>query len=259
MGHLRTPVAARTDGLVVLRDSPVHRLPAHVCLVALVAFALVVVATPAGSWGVLAADAALLAVVVGIARLPPRLVARRAAIEVPFLAFAALLPVVALGERVTVGPVSLSRAGLVGAGTLAAKATLGVVAAVVLAATTPPRELLAALDALRLPRTLVAILGFMLRYSTIITGQLRRLHLARVSRGGPGGPRALAAAAGGAGLTFVRAYERGERVHRAMQCRGYAGSMPPLRSAAATPAQWAGALSLPGLAALALALGAVAS
>lgn len=258
MGHARTVVGAPTDGLVVLRDTPVHRLPGHVGVVTLVAFSLVVVATPAGAWGVLAVDAALLAAVVAAARIPPRLVARRATVEVPFLVFAALLPVVALGERVAVGTVSLSRDGIVGAGTLAAKATLGVVAAIVLAATTPARELLAGLDRLRLPRTLVAILGFMVRYSAIVGEHLRRLHVARVCRGGPGGPRALAAAAGGAGLTFVRAYERGERVHRAMQCRGYAGRMPPLGSAPATPAQWASALALPGLAAVALAVSQVA-
>ncbi len=57
----------------------------------------VVVLTPAGSWGVMACQAALVAVVAAVARLPARLVARRMAVEMPFVVFALLLPFVAAG------------------------------------------------------------------------------------------------------------------------------------------------------------------
>jgi cobalt/nickel transport system permease protein len=236
---------APAEGLLVLRDSPVHRLPAHVKLVTLVAFALVVVATPAGSWGTYAALGALLAVVVAAARLPARLVARRTLVEAPFVVFAALLPVVAAGEQVAVGPLSLSRPGLVGAGTLLAKATLGVVAAIVLAATTPPRDLLAGLDRLHLPRSLGAILSFMLRYLAVIAGDLDRMNIARASRGEARRAARLTGVAAGAGALFVRSYERGERVHHAMLARGYTGRLPAVPGAAATPGQWVTAAALP--------------
>lgn len=244
--------ATETDGLLVPRDSPVHRLPAHVKLVALVAFVLAVVATPAGAWPALAAHTALVLLVVAIAAIPPALVVRRAVVEVPFVAFALLLPVVATGPRVGVGPLHLSEAGLVGGGTLLAKASVGVVAAIVLAATTAPRDLLAGLHRLRLPGVLVAILGFMVRYLAVVGGDVRRMRIARRSRGEAGRPR-LAGVAAAAGTLFVRSYERGERVHLAMLSRGYAGRMPTLAAAPARPAQWATALALPAAAVAVLA------
>lgn len=244
-----------TEGLLVLRDSPVHRLPAHVKLVALVGFVLVVVATPAGAWGAFAAYAGLLALAVALARVPASLVARRAVVEVPFVVFALLLPFVAVGPRVAVGPLSLSEAGLTGGGTLLAKATIGVVAAILLAATTSPRDLLAGLDRLHLPRVLVAIVSFMVRYVAVVAGDLQRMGVARASRGEAGGRgRRLAAVAASTGTLFVRSYERGERVHHAMLARGYTGRMPTIADGGASAAQWAEAALLPAAGAVVLAL-----
>lgn len=248
-----------TEGLLVLRDSPVHALPAHVKLVALVAFVLLVVATPAGAWGTLAAHAGLLATAVALARVPAGIVVRRMVVEVPFVVFTLLLPFVPLGPRVVVGPLTLSEAGLVGGGTLLAKATIGVVAAILLAATTPPRDLLAGLDRLRLPRTLVAIVSFMVRYVAVVAGDLQRMQVARAARGERAGRGArLAAVAAGAGTLFVRSYERGERVHHAMLARGYTGRMPALERGGAAAAQWAAAGALPLAGAVVLLIGSAA-
>lgn len=238
-----------TEGLLVLRDSPVHRLPAHPKLLALVAFVLAVVATPRGAWPAFAAYGALLAAALAAARIPARLVARRAVVEVPFVVFALLLPLVAAGPSLAFGPLALSRPGLEAAGTLLAKATLGVVAAILLAATTPPRDLLAGLDRLHLPRTLVAIGSFMLRYVAVVAADLHRMRLARESRGERGGaPARLAGVAAGVGTLFVRSYERGERVHHAMLARGYTGRMPAPDGASASLAQWSTAALLPAAA-----------
>jgi cobalt/nickel transport system permease protein len=129
----------------VLADSPVHRLPAHGKVLALLGFVLVVVATPAGTWWAFGAYAVLLVAILLVARVPLGLAARRMVVELPFVVFALLMPFVATGPQVEVLGLSLSRDGVLGGGTLLAKATLGVVAAIVLAATTGPRELLAGL------------------------------------------------------------------------------------------------------------------
>lgn len=223
------------DGLVVHRHGPVHGLPPHGKLLGLLAFVLVVVATPVpavvGSRGWLPylGYGVLLVGLVAVARLPFGAVARRCVVEAPFLVFALLMPFVAAGPRVQVGPLALSESGLVGGLALAVKATLGVGAAVVLAATTPTRELLAGLERLRLPAALVAICSFMVRYVSVVAGDAARMRVARESRGYTGGRAGhLAAVAAGAGTLFVRSYERGERVHLAMLSRGYDGRMPPL-------------------------------
>jgi cobalt/nickel transport system permease protein len=233
--------------------SPVHRLPAHLKLLAVLSFVVLVVLTPPDEY---AAFAAYLVLVLGAARLttvPASFLAARMVVEVPFVVFALVLPFVAQGQRVEVGPLTVSEPGLVAAFGLLAKATLGVLAALVLATTTEPRDLVAGLERLRLPQQLVQILGFMVRYLEVVTADLHRMRVARESRGFRA--RSLGAwpaLASSAGALFIRSYERGERIHLAMLSRGYAGRLPVTRRDPVTAAQWRAAAALPLLAALVL-------
>lgn len=237
------------DGLLVPRDSPVHRLPAQVKLVSLVCFVICVVSTPARVFWAFGVYAALVIAGVVLAKLPAATVLRRLAVETPFLVFALLLPFVAQGPRTDVLGVSLSDAGVLGAWNILAKGTLGVVAAIILSATTGPRDLLTGLERLRLPRTLIAILSFMIRYVSVVSGDLQRMRVARESRGYAGGGAGhLKAVAAGAGSLFVRSYERGERIHLAMVARGYDGTMPALAARAARRDEWLRGLTAPALA-----------
>ncbi|MBB1260616.1 cobalt ECF transporter T component CbiQ [Streptomyces alkaliterrae] len=234
--------------------SPVHRLPAHCKILAVLAFVLLVVATPRAAMWAFGGYALLLAAVAVVARVPPGFWLRRMLIEVPFVAFAVLLPFVAEGPRVEWLGLSLSESGLWAAWNVLAKGTLGVAASVLLAATTEIRELLLGLERLGLPPVLVQIAAFMIRYLDVIADELRRMRIARASRGFTArGPRQWAVLAKSAGALFVRSYERGERVHLAMLSRGYTGTMPVIDRLTASTAQWAGAATLP-LAALVLCL-----
>jgi cobalt/nickel transport system permease protein len=95
------------------------------------------------------------------------------------------------------------------------------------------------------PRQLVAITGFMVRYGDVIGDELHRMRIARESRGAGGGRLGhVRAVATSAGALFVRSYERGERVYLAMASRGYVGTMP-VRSASATRRTWAVCLLWP--------------
>lgn len=230
------------------RPSPVRSLPPETKLVALVAFALAVVAVPAASWPVLLVAAAGLLVVARLARVPVGWALRRSGVEVPFLIFALLMPLVASGPRMRVGPLTLSEVGLVGGGLVITRATLGLGAALVLTAATPPHEIIEALGRLRLPRALVDVLTHMIRFLDIVADDLRRQGIAQAARGDHRRRSVrLAAAAASAGHLFVRCFERGERLHLAMLSRGYAGALPPSGRPRATPAEWARALALPAL------------
>ena len=188
--------------------SPVHRAPAHLKVAGLVVFMLVVVA-----------------VLVVLSGVPVPYLARRMVVETPVLVFALLLPLVATGPDVDVLGLSLSRPGLVAAAALLVKATLGVVASLLLAATTEPRDLLAGLERLRVPAQLVQIMGFMVRYLDVVTDELRRMKVARESRGFTArDPRHWPVLGRSAGALFIRSFERGERVHLAMISRGHDGS-----------------------------------
>ncbi|MDI3405071.1 cobalt ECF transporter T component CbiQ [Streptomyces cavernicola] len=235
-------------------DSPVHALPPHCKLAAVLCFVLVVVATPREAMWAFALYAALLATVAYAARVPAGFLLKRLLIEVPFVAFAVLLPFVAHGEQTQVLGLSLSVDGLWGAWNVLAKGTLGVAASVLLAATTELRELLLGLQRLKLPPLLVQIASFMIRYGDVIADEMRRMRIARESRGFEArGVRHWGVLAKSAGALFIRSYERGERVHLAMVSRGYAGSMPVIDEVTASRAQWSYALTLP-LSALAVCL-----
>ncbi|MFJ5547779.1 cobalt ECF transporter T component CbiQ [Streptomyces sp. NPDC093225] len=237
-------------------DSPVHRLPPHCKLAAVFGFVVVVVATPREAVWAFGLYAVLLAGVAAAARVPAGFVLRRMLIEVPFVLFAVLMPFVAQGERVEVLGTSLSVSGLWGAWNVLAKGTLGVAASVLLAATTELRELLLGLQRLKLPPLLVQIAAFMIRYGDVITDELRRMSVARRSRGFEArGVRHWGVLAKTAGALFIRSYERGERVHLAMVSRGYTGTMPVIDDVTASRTQWAYAAALPAAAAAVCVMG----
>lgn len=243
---------AHAHALYVHGHSPVHHVPAHVKLIALVLFITAVVITPREAFWAFAVLATLLGVGIVAAELPMKLVARRMLVEVPFVLFAIALPFVGGGDRVDVLGVGLSEEGLWAAWTILAKATLGVGASVLLSSTTEVPKILAAMQRLRVPRVLTAVTGFMVRYLDVITGELSRRRIAMASRGHEArwlwqGESIAASAAS----LFVRSYERGERVHQAMVARGYTGEMPTTATQEAVPAsQWATGLAVPAVALL---------
>lgn len=215
-------------------------VPAHVKLLGALGFIVGVVATPRTAVPAFLVDALAVAAVVALAGLRFRTVLRRLLIETPFVAFALLLPLVARGPRVDVGPLALSVDGLWAAWGILAKGTLGVAVAVVLASTTPIADLLAGARRLHVPVALTAIAGFMVRYGQVLVDELERLRIARISRGDD--PRWVwqaKAVAATAGTLFVRAFERGERVHLAMAARGFDGTWPTGRRRDPRPGEWA--------------------
>jgi cobalt/nickel transport system permease protein len=221
-------------------DGPIERLAPEAKVVGAVAFLVAAVATPAGARWAWALDAAMAGALAVAALVPARVLARRLLFEVPFAALAVALALAGTDPRVTVLGVPLSEPGLRAAWTILSRATLGVAAASVLAATTTPAELLVALARLRVPVLLRTLAELAVRYLAVLRAELDRLRLAQELRS-PDRRRLRPAEVAGVGAAlFVRAYERGERVHLARAARR-GGSAPaavaplsPVRSSAAT-------------------------
>jgi cobalt/nickel transport system permease protein len=246
--------AGHSHPLHLAHESPVHRLAPEVKIAASVSFTLLVVLTPREQVWAFAADFVILAVVARLARVPARWLATRSLIEVPFVALAVLLPFFGPGPWTEWLGVRLSTEGLLGAWNILAKGTLGVLASLLLAATTQQRDLIIGLERLHTPAVVTQITTFMLRYVEVLTAEARRMRTARLSRGYD--PRFLWQAyafATGAGSLFLRAFERGERVYLAMVSRGYAGRIPPLYGPGAGVAGWLAGMSAPTVAAAVLA------
>ncbi|MGH8884418.1 MAG: cobalt ECF transporter T component CbiQ [Egibacteraceae bacterium] len=208
-GHGHSGIEAVAAG-----DTPVHRLDPRVKIVGMIGLVIVAVTTPVGAWAAFACYGLVLAGLSLTARLPLAYVLRRLAIAIPFLLAAALLPfVVPDGTRLAL--------------TLAAKATTGVLATVLLSSTTPFPQLLHGFERLRAPRLLVMIVAFMWRYLHVIGEEVYRMRIARQARGCKARWIWQAGALGQTvGALFIRSLERGERVYLAMASRGYRGGTP---------------------------------
>lgn len=232
--------------IFITGDSRIHRLPSETKLVAVVASVIVMAVTPrqevvafalyaVGAWSVIAMTG------IGL-----RTYLTRLAVIIPFVLFAVIVPFLGGGESVQVVGVSLSVDGLWAMWNILVKAGLGATMSIALSATTPVAELLHGLSRLRVPRLLVAIIAFMLRYIDVLVEQLGRMRRSMVARGHD--PRWLwqvKPIASSAGALFVRSYERGERVHQAMLARGYSGVMPVVNDRHASSREWLSVMLYP--------------
>jgi len=226
--------------------SPIHRLAPETKLVAQLSFVLIVVATPREAFWAFGLYALIVSAVCATAGVPAAYLLKRLVFEVPFVAFALLLPFFGGGERVDALGMSLSIEGLWGAWNILAKATIGLMASMVVASTTTMAEFLIGFDRLHVPRAFTSIASFMVRYMDVIADETRRMRIARLSRAYDARWLWQAKAIGQtAGALFIRSFERGERVYLAMVSRGYVGLMPDLGAERATGRTWAWALSAP--------------
>ncbi len=221
---------------VNLLNTPVHRLDPRTKLVLTLAYAVFVVSTPPTRVAAFVGYAGLLLWAIAWARVPVRYVAVRAAAVLPFsLLAAAWLPFLHGGPVVELwgGALRLSLFGLWLLAGVAVKSSLGVAAAVLLAATTPFPALVGGLRRLGAPAILVDGLTLTYRYLFVLIEEAGRLRRAAAARGYR--PRWLGQTlliGQLIGQLFLRSYERAERVYGAMVQRGYRGSMPLSRQLA---------------------------
>jgi len=193
--------------------SPLHSRDARSKLAVLAAFLITVSTTPPGAQTAFAGYAIMLLAAGLASRLPLRGMLLRATLVVPFSATFALLTWWA-------GDPARALA-------LTEKSFLSGFAALLLIATTPLTRLLAALDTLWVPRTLVLVIQFLYRYLFVISGQAQHMRLAALSRRGLGPKHrevsAFQAAAGAIGVLFARSWERADGIYSAMLARGFRG------------------------------------
>ncbi len=217
-------------------SSPLHRLDPRVKVVVALWLVLGIVITPDGRWIAYPLLWTLIGSLAGIAHISAARLARLAGVALPFTLAAATLLFTTPGQSVIAG-LPVTDAGLARFAGIVLKSWLSVQVTLLLGLTTPFTDVLWALDSLRVPTTLTAIVGFMYRYLDTLQDEAERLLRARAARAGGGSGGSLlwrARIAGGmVGNLFLRSYERSERIHAAMLARGYDGQTrrqapPPL-------------------------------
>ena len=226
----------KQDAVSALWIDPRARLFGALCLI--VAAALLPWHA-VGRLGLLLALAAALAAI-GAVRL--RWLATRAALLLPFVGLMAVSAVAARAQ----GGASVAFFGVI-----LAKAGVSLLSLAAFLAATSETEALAALRALRVPRILVEMLSFQMRYLRVLTAEASRMLRARAARIGVRSSwrRRLSGTGGVIAALFSRAYERSERLSLAMAARGFTGSLPETPRPALRPVDY-----LFGVALLAVAL-----
>lgn len=231
----------------VARNSPIHRADPRLKFVAVVATILSISLLPVGAFAALGIMWLALVGASTVARLGPMKLSRNGFIAAPFLLAAVPLIFVRPGDPLgSIGPLTISGEGLRMFGTIALKSWLSVQAALLLTFTTPFHDLVDALRDLRLPRILVAIIGFMYRYLAVLGDEASRMLRARAARSATspgassGGTLRWRARVTGnmVGSLFLRSYERSERIYAAMQARGFDGTFRHLAARRISGGAW---------------------
>lgn len=207
---------------------------------------------PIGGYPALLAAWVVLVAASTLARLGPLRLSRAAFIAAPFVL--AALPLVFTRPEQPLGSVDLGPLQLTLSGeglriftTIAIKSWLSVQIALLLTFTTSFHDLLDAMRELRLPRVMVAIIGFMYRYLAVIGDEAQRLMRARAARSavavgvaGGGSIAWRARVTGGmVGSLFLRSYERSERIYAAMLARGFEGTFRHMGAHSIGRGEWA--------------------
>jgi cobalt/nickel transport system permease protein len=188
---------------------------------------------PVGAFGAYSGFFALAMIAALVARVDPWLVVKRSFIALPFAAAAITLVFTAPGPTLITLPlinVPISTPGVVRFVSIMFKSTISVQVSVILILATHLTDMLWALGALRVPRVLVGIVNFMVRYMFLLAEESVRLTRARDSRSavlgvGPGIFFRARTTGRMIGNLFLRSFERSERIYQAMISRGYQGQM----------------------------------
>jgi cobalt/nickel transport system permease protein len=206
--------AGITDNLARGR-SVIHRIDARWKILASVALVIATVAVPLARWPAYLVLAGLAVGIYVAARLPARYLVKRLAVAMP------LVVLVAAGAPLSRG----LDGGFEFAAQIIVRALLALSFMVTLVGTTPYDKLLGGLQRLGMPRTLVWVLAFMVRYMAVLADELARMRQAKAARSFRRNWRTELQVMGDfVGVLFVRAFERAERVYAAMCARGWSAA-----------------------------------
>jgi len=206
-------------------NSWLHRIDPRTRIVFAAMYSLVVALS--NRFPVLLTALGISILLVCFARLNPKEVGKRLIVVTWFLLLIwAVLPLTFEGEPLYhAWPFTFTRPGVVLSAQISLKAIAILLTFMALIASMPVATLGRALNRLHFPGKLVHLLLMTYRYIFVIEEEYQRLRTAIKIRGFRSGTsiHAYKTYAYLIGMLFVRAWVRAERVHQAMQCRGFKG------------------------------------
>ena len=169
-------------------------------------------------------------VMMALAELPYKLLLARVLIALPFCLFAGISNVIFdRAAAFDIGGVTVSL-GVLSLATILLKMYLCVMAALLLVATTPFTELTAQLRRLFVPMAFVMVFEMTFRYIGVLLEEVYSMTTAYKLRSGNKKALEMRHMGSFAGQLLLRGFDRAERIHAAMRCRGYSlMHVPPAR------------------------------
>jgi cobalt/nickel transport system permease protein len=196
-------------------NSPVHRLSARSKLSAVfLMLTLILILThlfqPALSIQIMFALAGILAVFTFLSREPLRFLLLRSSLVLPFSGFVILVN----SLSGTMDPFQILL--------VLTRSILSVFTILLLISTTPFQQILTQLSRWKFPGLLVMVIAFMYRYFFVLAKEIKSLEKGVGMRSSKlGGWQRMKTYANILGMLLIRSYERSERIHQAMEMRGF--------------------------------------
>ncbi|MGL5806661.1 MAG: cobalt ECF transporter T component CbiQ [Xenococcaceae cyanobacterium] len=213
------------------RKTPWHKLTPQTRLLCVLLIIIASALTPNGHWLTWIIYGIGILILLLVSRITLSILLKRLAIEFAFIGVLLIGTLFRDGTEVVWqwGWLKLTSEGITIALSVTSKALISLLLLNLLTLTTSIPSLLQALTVLKMPPILVSILASMYRYIGVSIEEADSMRRAAISRNLTSNKRwQRLVVANAIGSLFIRTYDRGERVHRAMLARGYQG-LPPVR------------------------------
>ena len=211
-------------------QTPIHRLHPFVKLLSTITYVVFVVSFGRYDLVRLAPYLFYPFIMMALAELPYKLLLSRLLIALPFCLFAGISNVFFDRDAAfAIGSIAISN-GVLSLATILLKMYLSVMAALLLVATTPFPDLTAQLRRLHVPSIFVMVFEMTYRYISVLLEEVFTMITAYKLRSGASKSLKISHMGPFTGQLFLRGFDRAERVHAAMRCRGYSlKHIPPTK------------------------------
>ncbi len=211
------------------QDTPLHRLDPRTKVLTTLAFIIAVVSFDRYAVSGLIPFVLYPVVLVIVGNLPPWYLLRKVLIAAPFAVVVGIFnPVFDRGLLVQIGPIAIS-GGWISFASILIRFALTVSAALILIATTSFQGICAALEKMAVPRAFVVQLLFLYRYVFVLMEEASRMATARSLRSFNGRGKGFRVFISMIGQLLLRSFDRAQRIHAAMLCRGFNGEIRIVR------------------------------
>ncbi len=203
----------------------IHRLDPRIKVITTMGFIITVVSFDKYEISALVPFIIYPVFLIALGRVPVASILKKMVLVAPFAIFIGIFnPFIDTSPQMAIGSVTLS-GGVVSFFSILLRFSLTVSAALVLIAVTGFNPLCRALEKLGIPQIFVMQLMFLYRYIFVLGEEAIRMNRARLQRSFSDGGMRFQVFKNMTGYLLLRTLDRAQRIHMAMYCRGFNGTL----------------------------------